>query len=141
MKQFIVGLISLFFVYAPPVQANAPGLMAAVNVARTAQGAGVLKDNPFLDLSAQTKACDMYAHGYFSHNKPDGTVWYQVIIDSGYKYGWVGEDLGRNIQGDTELVNAFLASPTHRKILLDPQYTDIGAARCGKYAAVHFGRK
>jgi uncharacterized protein YkwD len=98
------------------------------NSARASQNLGALKDNALLDKAAQAKANDMAAKGYFAHVSPDGSQPWDWVRRAGYNYLYAGENLAVNFDDSNQVVNAWLASPTHRFNILRPQYTDIGIA-------------
>lgn len=106
-----------------------PALVTALtNNARLAEHQSILVENELLTHAAQAKADDMAAKGYFTHVSPDGSQPWDWIIRAGYRYEYAGENLAVNFDDSDGVVNAWLASPTHRFNLLRPQYTEIGVA-------------
>lgn len=92
-----------------------------------------LKENQQLNQAASKKAIDMFDKNYWAHNSPDGVTPWVFIKGSGYDYVYAGENLARGFTNATDVVNAWMASPTHRENLLSPNYEDVGfSIRAGK---------
>ncbi|MBX4198760.1 CAP domain-containing protein [Candidatus Parcubacteria bacterium] len=116
-----------------------PAVVAALtNDARRVNNEASLTGNALLDKAAQAKANDMATKGYFSHVSPDGTLPWQWISRAGYRYEYAGENLAVNFEDSDRVVNAWLASPTHRFNILRPQYTEIGI---GTATGIYNGRQ
>lgn len=84
--------------------------------------------NPTLVVIAQAKADDMAAKGYFAHTSPDGHdpwYWFKQV---GYKFTYAGENLAVDFSDSVDVERAWMNSPTHRKNLLDPHFTEVGIA-------------
>ncbi len=79
-----------------------------------------------LDAAAQAKADDMAAKGYFSHVGPDGALPWTWVLRSGYAYKVAGENLAVRFTDSSDVVHAWMASPSHRANVLKPVYADIG---------------
>jgi hypothetical protein len=94
--------------------------------AREGEGGGVLLENDELDAAAQAKAEDMAAKGYFSHVGPTGEEPWAWIERAGYDYVYAGENLAVRFSDSKDVVNAWMASPTHRANIVKPQYREIG---------------
>lgn len=101
-------------------------IIALTNTERTDNGVGTLEENALLDSAAQAKADDMAANDYFSHVGPDGKTPWQWIDESGYVYQYAGENLAVRFVDSSDVVNAWMASPTHRANIVKPVYTQIG---------------
>lgn len=104
-----------------------PAVVAVLtNEARAADDLGELHVDEKLTRAAQAKAEDMAEKGYFAHVSPDGTTpWYWIIREE-YLYVYAGENLAVNFDESEDVVEAWLASPTHRFNIMKRQYTDIG---------------
>lgn len=104
-----------------------PGeIIALTNVQRADNDAGTLTEDSLLDKAAQAKADDMAANGYFSHIGPDGKTPWQWIAGAGYQYQYAGENLAVRFIDSSEVVNAWMESPTHRANIVKKVYTAIG---------------
>lgn len=101
-------------------------IIALTNTERASNNAGALTQDALLDKAAQAKADDMAANGYFSHVGPDGKTPWQWIAGSGYQYQYAGENLAVRFIDSSDVVNAWMESPTHRANIVKPVYTEIG---------------
>jgi hypothetical protein len=103
-------------------------LLTLTNQKRHEKGLAPLKLNTRLSQAAAGKAQNMFAHNYWAHVAPDGTTPWVFIKGSGYEYLYAGENLARGFTTAPDVVNAWMASPTHRENMLSPNYNDIGFA-------------
>lgn len=103
-------------------------LLNLTNQKRAALGLSQLRLNEKLSLAASHKAQDMFAHDYWSHNSPQGKTPWDFIVGSGYQYTMAGENLAKNFNTSTGVVDAWMASPTHKDNIVKPGYRDIGFA-------------
>ncbi len=104
-----------------------PGeIIALINVQRGQNDVGALQENSYLDAAAQAKAEDMAAQGYFSHIGPNGKTPWAWIEGAGYTYQYAGENLAVRFVDSTDVINAWMASPTHRANIVKGVYTDTG---------------
>jgi uncharacterized protein YkwD len=144
------------FAHSTPGQASPRRLGAAlrclVNRQRRRYGLALLADAPALDHVAQRFAADMQRRGYFSHVSPEGRRLRDRVRPVGLQAS--GEVIAWGCgEGATPAaaVLGWLASPPHRRVLLSPRYTVVGAgvadgapeAACGPGAStsvVHLGR-
>jgi len=85
-----------------------------------------LQRNTLLDEAARLKAQHMAANEYFAHFAPDGTTPWSFFKSSGYIYAHAGENLAIHFTDSTEVVEAWMQSPGHRKNIVDDKYTEIG---------------
>ncbi len=103
-------------------------LVDLTNVDREAQQLQGLRINPKLVEAAQAKANDMAEKGYFAHQTPDGFDswhWFELV---GYDYAYAGENLAVDFGESGDVQIAWMNSPTHRKNILNENYTEIGIA-------------
>ncbi len=103
-------------------------VIALTNSERAANSVGTLVENSLLDTAAQAKADDMAAKGYFAHVGPDGKEPWAWIVAAGYDYHYAGENLAVRFSDSSQVVDAWMASPTHRANIVKPQYSQIGVA-------------
>ncbi len=101
-------------------------VVAFTNEERAHAGVGTLQENTRLTAAAQAKAEDMARRGYFAHNGPEGKEPWQWILESGYDYSYAGENLAVRFVDSKEVVNAWMASPTHKRNIVKGAYTEIG---------------
>ncbi|MFC1646916.1 CAP domain-containing protein [Patescibacteria group bacterium] len=103
-------------------------LLTSTNAKRQSAGLVPLKINDKLTQAAIAKAQHMFANNYWAHNSPDGRTPWEFITQSGYKYRVAGENLAKNFSTSQAVVDAWIASPTHRDNVLKSSYSDIGFA-------------
>lgn len=103
-------------------------LLAATNAKRQSMGLAALTLNSKLSAAAAGKAQDMFAKGYWAHNSPTGTTPWDFITGSGYRYTVAGENLAKNFSTSGGVMDAWMASPTHRDNIVKSSYKEIGFA-------------
>lgn len=96
------------------------------NQSREQYGLKDLVYNSLLAKAAQTKADDMLARGYFSHNTPDGRTPWSFIVAAGYNYLMAGENLAVNFTEAENVETAWMNSPGHRANILNKNFEEIG---------------
>lgn len=104
-------------------------LLALVNKERAKYHIAPLKEDPRLDASAQMKANDEVAYGYFGHISPhDGKQGYLYINGTGIYCKTDSENLRENgtINSAQAAVNGWISSPPHHKAMIDPKYSLTG---------------
>lgn len=131
----IVAIINLFsqptlgpaiLGYASNIQTDA--VISLTNAKRSQAGLNSLSVNPSLSQAASEKAAHMFSHNYWAHVAPDGTEPWYFITHSGYKYLIAGENLARDFNDSSTVVEAWMNSPSHKDNLLNPKYQEIGVA-------------
>jgi uncharacterized protein YkwD len=103
-------------------------LLQITNKDRQQYGVADLKYNDQLSKAAQMKAEDMFAKNYWAHNSPDGLTPWIFFKRVGYVYVYAGENLARGFSTSSDVINAWMASPSHRENMLSPNYQDVGFA-------------
>ena len=123
-------------------------MLAAINDYRAQNGLHTLTLAVGLDRSASQHSLEMGADGYFSHASADGQAFWKRI-QSYYgsaraNYWSVGENLlwaspGVDAQRAMQL---WIASPEHKRNLLDPRWRQIGVSAVHVPAApgIYHGR-
>ncbi len=108
-------------------------LLLLTNQKRQENGLSPLSLNQQLSNAAAGKANDMFAQNYWAHNSPDGKTPWVFIKAAGYNYVYAGENLARGFTNAQDVINAWMASPEHRKNMLSANYQSVGyAAETGK---------
>jgi hypothetical protein len=121
-----IGLLPGVLGYASQID---PGkVIELTNAERQNAGLGTVTYNSALSQAASAKAADMFVNNYWAHVSPQGTDPWSFVTSSGYQYQHAGENLARDFSNSRDIVTAWMASPTHKKNLLDPRYKDIGVA-------------
>lgn len=131
-------ILSLLF-FRPDVKGAATvahdPLVDIVNEVRANNGCKVpLKENTGLIQAAEERA-DYVSAGHWYH---EGWI---KTVEKYYRYRLAGENLARNYSENRQIVDAWLKSESHRKILLDCAYRETGIGRNGTYTVQLFGRK
>jgi uncharacterized protein YkwD len=101
-------------------------LLKLTNEKRAEKGLKPLKLNTELSQAAGKKADYMFAKNFWAHIGPDGTTPWFFIRNAGYDYIYAGENLARGYTTAPDVVDAWMASPSHRENILSPNYSDIG---------------
>jgi uncharacterized protein YkwD len=116
-------------------------VVTATNARRSAAGCAALKLDPRLTAAAQRHASDMASGGYFSHTSQDGTTFDARIRAEGYDSPG-GENIAQGQQTEAEVVRDWMASPGHRRNIVDCSFTAIGVGYDGNgdYWVQDFGR-
>jgi uncharacterized protein YkwD len=115
---------------ATPRQA---AVVRILNAARAEHGLAPLRRDARLARAATRHSRDMVAHRYFAHESRDGARFSSRIAATGFMPArgrwWVGENLawGRDHDAAPEsIVQAWLRSPTHRRVMLSARYRRVG---------------
>jgi len=116
----------------PPVPPVPPGptfedqLIALINTERSSRGLGTLKKSDLLAQVAEAHSKDMRDRDFFSHTNPDGLGPLDRLDNAGYKYVSAWENIGSGQSTAQEAFDDWMASPTHKAIMLKPGLTEIG---------------
>ena len=96
------------------------------NGEREDQTLGILTRNTTLDEAASLKAQHMADGEYFSHYSPEGVSPWYWFGEVSYNFVHAGENLAIHFTDSSEVVDAWMDSPTHRANILSGNYTEIG---------------
>jgi len=117
---------------------SARRLVGAINAARSAGGccttgecfepAATLLEDSSLSLAARRHATDLSLTATFDHASSNGALTADRLLAAGYQGCSYGEDLALGIDSAAAVVDAWLASPTHCPVLLEPAFADVGIA-------------
>jgi uncharacterized protein YkwD len=118
----------------PPGDTGRAAIVCEINAARADAGRAPLRGRPALDDAAGGHSRDMVARRYFAHESPEGEGPADRARRAGYlrhAVGWrIGEVLAWS-RGETltaaAVVELWLGSPPHRRVLLSRRYRHIGA--------------
>ena len=127
---FLLSYFSSVFpaVLGQAIDISVEKLVEFTNKKRIENGEIPLKFNDKLSYAASLKAEDMFEDDYWAHNSPNGRTPWVFIKNSGYAYIYAGENLARGFTDSEDVVNAWMASESHRNNLLSDNYEDIGFA-------------
>ena len=103
-------------------------VLRLTNEARAEAGAPALETDPVLTQMAQARMEE--SGGKLSHTWPDGTTPDTIFREYDTELTCTGEIIMSTSRSPQAIVNGFLASPSHRANLLDPnhKYAGIGVA-------------
>jgi len=110
------------------------GILIALNAVRQKQGLRPLRTSPSLAAAARAHSLAMARRGFFAHESPSGhPFWHRLerfYAFTGYRTWAVGENLAWRSPdlAAAEAVRLWLGSPTHRRIMLDPKWREVGLA-------------
>src|SRR3989344_6080585 len=103
-------------------------LITYTNEERQKEGIPPVVLNKELSEAAGAKAANMFAKDYWAHNAPDGTTPWVFIQKVGYDYVYAGENLAKDFNDSQGVVNAWMASPSHKENMLSHRYDEVGFA-------------
>jgi len=128
-------IFALIFFISPTFakEINLKNTVELVNQSRNTNGLNELFINPTLIRIASNKADDMVTHHYFAHTSPQGIDPWYWFKKNKYNYEYAGENLAINYRTAEEQHQAWMNSTTHRKNILNPNYTEIGIATASGY--------
>jgi uncharacterized protein YkwD len=111
----------------------AAGVRCLLNQERTTAQRSRVSANARLAVAARGHAADMVARHYFAHTSLGGATFVDRIRRTGYLPsggGWsAGEILAWSsgpLATPRGIVDAWMASPEHRRILIDRRFSDVG---------------
>lgn len=97
--------------------------------------------NQQLAAAALVHSKDMAQQGYFAHADPQGVEVPQRAEAAGYAWRHIAENIARGQTSAQDAVASWITSPGHCRSLMNPRYTDMGAAfsiRNGKRPAAYW---
>ena len=118
-------------------RATSKGMLAQVNAARAKSrmcgrqrypAARPLSWNPALDAAAQGHSKAMAYGNYFAHRDPDGDGPADRARAAGYRGRQIGENIAAGQSSPGKAMAGWLASPGHCANLMNPMFTQVGAA-------------
>lgn len=124
--------IALFFVLfafstliAQASEITPTNIEILINQERVKRGFSPLKENLSLNFAAENKSRDMILRNYFDHYAYGLTPW-MFIVDQNYDYLYAGENLAMDFRTSEGMVSAWMASASHRRNILNPDFEDMG---------------
>ncbi len=121
-----------------PTAAVEAAITCLVNGERTARGLETVERAGALDLVARRHAADMVTRRYFAHISPTNGTVEKRARRGGYLTApcWaLGEDLGWAppvVSSPQAVVQAWMESPGHRAVILDPDFREVGIGIVGE---------
>jgi len=102
-------------------------VLQLVNLERSDAGLPPVVVNPTLEQIADDYACRMIVEGFFGHTEPDtGYGPGDRAVLSKYAFYAIGENLAAGQETPAEAMRVWMESPSHRDIILDEKWTEIG---------------
>lgn len=98
------------------------------NAKRVAAGLSPLTYNEKLADAARRKADNMFKENYWAHFSPSGKSPWYWFGQAGYKYTFAGENLAKDFGSTGRMMDAWMASPTHKENIVNSKYREIGIA-------------
>ncbi len=142
MSRSVLALLLAMTLFAPVFQsavhaAPARATMSAdlmqvvtlVNAQRATAGLAPFTVHPVLVAEAQRFSSVQAALGTLSHRGNDGSTPGQRLRRAGYTWRALGENLAAGQQTADEVVTAWMHSPSHRAVILNPKTREIGIGR------------
>jgi len=111
-----------------------------INDRREANGLDPLQISADLSAKARVKAKDMKQNQYFSHTSPTYGSPFAMMQSLGISYRSAAENIAMGYRTAEAVVNAWMASPSHRANILSARYTTLGIGYEDGYWAQWFIR-
>ncbi len=109
-------------------------IVELTNDERYTEDLSLLRRNATLDEAAKLKAEDMAKNEYFAHYSPAGVSPWYWFDQAGYDYLQAGENLAVHFTESSEVIEAWMESPTHKANIMNGQYVEIGVGTAkGEY--------
>ena len=111
-----------------------------VNEKREDNGLRPLQISVNLSAKARVKAQDMKKNNYFSHTSPTYGSPFAMMQSLGVTYRSAAENIAMGYRTAEAVVNAWMASPSHRANILSTRYDSMGIGFADGYWAQWFIR-
>ncbi len=96
--------------------------------ATTYPAAGALSWNGALASAAEVHSNDMAVNNYFAHPDANGVRIGGRASNAGYSYGSVGENIAAGQTSASQVVDAWMASPSHCENIMTASFYDVGVS-------------
>ncbi len=115
-------------------------VLELINLERATEDLPPAVLNPTLSKIASDYACRMIEDGFFGHEDPaTGHGPADRAITHKYPFYAIGENLAAGPETPAEVMRAWMESPSHRAIILDERWTEVGiAVRTGGEFSVYW---
>jgi len=114
---------------------------AWINTVRAAEGRAPLAVSAALGRAALAHARDLARSGRFGHTGRDGSSVQDRVRREGYRHCFVAENIAKGQATPEDALRGWMASPAHRRNLLDPRAEAFGMARgAGRVWVLVLGR-
>lgn len=95
-----------------------------INLERSKQGLSPLEEMQILTDMANVRAKE--SSDFFAHTRPDGTDVFTIFSDCNLTYNAAGENLSWGFSSPAKLVEAWMASESHRANILSDKFIYAG---------------
>lgn len=113
---------------ATPVSSVAPGeALAALNAMRRGEGLPEVSHNTTLQAVADEQAAIMARTGRIAHTAEDGEAFVTRLRRAGFM-GGAGENLAGGPPTLSAVVEGWMRSPAHHRVMVNPDYRQFGLA-------------
>ncbi len=109
------------------------------NQERRRSGLRSLSFNCQLTVAAQNHTLDMERNRMLSHTGSDGSSMVDRVRRTGYRPGYLGENVAVGQRTPQEVVDSWMRSSGHRRNILNPNYEEIGVGYDNRYWTQVFG--
>lgn len=109
-----------------PLKSLEDEVVRLVNIERSRNGLGPLKNNWQAARVARIKSQDMINNRYFSHTSPAYGSPFKMMESFGLRFSSAGENIAYGQRTAQEVMNSWMNSAGHRANILSKNYTDIG---------------
>jgi uncharacterized protein YkwD len=100
-------------------------MLELVNSERASRGLRPLAPDPELTEVARKHSADMFARGYFAHDRPEGDDPFDRMREDGVRFLTAGENLA--LAPTVQVAhNGLMNSPGHRRNILEPAFGRLG---------------
>lgn len=115
-------------------------VLQLVNLARAEEALQPVVVSPRIQTVAEDYACHMIESGFFGHQDPEtGDSAGDRVLSGKYLFHSLGENLAAGQMTAAEVMKAWMESPSHRDVILDPNWKDVGiAVRGGGEFAIYW---
>jgi uncharacterized protein YkwD len=136
-RRVVLAVAGVFAALVPPASAASPSraelrIVRLINRERAKRDLAQLRINVHLVDAARYHSSEMLRYGYFDHNSLHPSRAWDVRVRGFLPRSLVGETLawGSGLFASPGMtVKMWMASPPHRRVLLDPSFRVVGIGR------------
>lgn len=146
----VFSCLITFAVAAQPSQSNIYRVLSEINLVRTTgcqcgsqwmPPVQPVEWNHQLYKVSNRYARYMAANGHFDHVSKSGEDLGDRLDNAGYDWDKIGENLGVGYDDFFAVLDAWKKSPSHCKMLMDPDMTDMGLSKHKTYWVQSFSKE
>jgi uncharacterized protein YkwD len=110
------------------------GVLVDINAFRAQHGLAKLRLNTQLTAAARAHSAQMVHDGYFAHESADGSPFWKRVQSFYRSSPWRSWSVGENLLWSSPTIDPggalklWLASPDHRRNLMNPRWREIGVS-------------